>query len=143
MLHIYKLGYHIYIVIGTLWLLVSCLCNHQTNLNLHMLYHWYWNSLFTNIVNYMINIYIYARVVWKVLSPIQKESKKQDSFLLFFNIIPIDINALSPMMLKDCNPITKEGGILVLRKLLHSTYSLIIISKLAITLMGFKFRKQE
>ena len=46
-------------------------------------------------------------------------------------------------MLKHCNPITEEDGILVLQKLLHSKYDLIIVYKLADTQVGFEFRKQE
>lgn len=47
----------------------------------------------------------------------------------------------SPTMLKHCNPIT-GGGILVLPKLLHITYDLISVSKMATTWVGFEFRKQ-
>ena len=46
-------------------------------------------------------------------------------------------------MLKHWNPITEEGGILVLQKLLHGTYDLIVVLKMVIMWMGFKFMKQE
>ena len=60
------------------------------------------------------------RVVQKVLSFVQEELEKQDSFSLFFNRNPLDINAFYSTMLKHCNPIT-EDGILILKKLLHGT----------------------
>lgn len=50
-----------------------------------------------------------------VLSLTQKELQKHDSFSQFFYIVLLDSNALGPMMLKDCNPITEEGDILVLQ----------------------------
>ena len=52
--------------------------------------------------------------IWESFQkPYPKELEKQDSFSLFFNTVPLDINALHPTMLKYCNSITKEGGILV------------------------------
>ena len=47
------------------------------------------------------------------------------------------------MMLKNGNPITEEGDILVLQKLSYITYDLIIVSKMATMQVGFEFRKQE
>ena len=49
------------------------------------------------------------------------------TYLLSFTIVPLDINALGPMMFKHCYPITIEGGILVLKELFHTTYDLNII----------------
>ena len=43
-------------------------------------------------------------------------------------------------MLKHCYSITEESGILVLQKL-HSTYDLIIVSKIVTAEVGFEFRK--
>lgn len=54
-------------------------------------------------------------VYLNVLSLTQKELQKHDSFSQFFYIVLLDSNALGPMMLKDCNPITEEGDILVLQ----------------------------
>ena len=76
----------------------------------------------------------------KVESSTQKESKKQYSFSLFFNIVHLDISKFGSMMFKHCNPITEEGAILVS---LHSIYSVIVISKSAMTQVEFEFRKQE
>ena len=62
---------------------------------------------------------------------------------LIFNIVVLDINALSLTMLKRCNPITDEGGVLVLQKLPHSTYHAIIVSKMATTKLRLEFREAE
>ena len=42
------------------------------------------------------------------------------------------------MMVEPSNPNTKEGAILVLQKLLHSVYDLIIVSKMMIMQVGFE-----
>ena len=44
-------------------------------------------------------------------------------------------------MLKRCNLITEEGGILSLQNVPHSTNEFVIISKMVITHVGFQFRK--
>ena len=72
----------------------------------------------------------------------QKESFKQ-VFHYFSKSPPPDINALVLMMFKHCNPITEENGILVLQKLFHSTFDHVIVSKMAIILVVFEFRKHE
>ena len=72
---------------------------------------------------------IYTRVVQKSLSLTQKESEK-DRISLFFNIALFDITAIDPTILKHCNSIMEEDGILVLQKLLFSTYGFIIASKM-------------
>ena len=78
-----------------------------------------------------------TRIVQKVLSfPPEGLKKKQENFSLFF----FDINTLVSTMLKYCNPFIEEGDILVLRKLLHSTYDL---TKMAATKVEFELRKQE
>ena len=74
-------------------------------------------------------------VVQKVLNLIQ-ETWKQDHFY-YFNIIPLDINALGSTMLKHSSHTTKEGGIVVLQKHLHSTYDLLM----ATTQVRFQFTK--
>ena len=58
----------------------------------------------------------------------------------FFQLL--NINALHPMMLKHCNLITEEGGIIFPQKLLHYIYDLIIVSKMVTMQVGFEFRKQ-
>ena len=82
-------------------------------------------------------------IVQNVLGRIQKESEKPNSFSLFFCIVSLDRNAFDLMMLKNCNSITEEGSILVLQKLSHSIYNLIIVSKIATTHLVFEFKKQE
>lgn len=69
------------------------------------------------------------RVVQKVLSFIQ-ELKEQESFSEFFYVVPLDINALCPMMLKHCNSITEEDGVLGHQKHVQNTYDLIIVFKM-------------
>ena len=86
---------------------------------------------------------MHTRVIQKVVSLLQKESAKEDKFSLFFFKIPLDINALRPKTINYCNPITDEGGILVLPKVLDSTNDLIIVSEMATTMVGFTSRKQE
>ena len=81
---------------------------------------------------------IITRVVQKVLSLIQGDSEKLDSFSLFFNIVSLDINAFGSTML---NLSTKEGGIRVLQKFLHNAFDLIIVSKMKTMQVGFEFRK--
>ena len=61
----------------------------------------------------------------------------------FLTIVSLDINALGPMILEHCEPTMEEGGILVFQNLFHSTYSLIIVSKMATILVEFEFRKQQ
>ena len=41
--------------------------------------------------------------------------------LMFFNFVPLGINAFDPTVIKPCNPIREEGDILVLQKLFHRT----------------------
>ena len=65
-------------------------------------------------------MYMYASIyLQEVLSFTQKELDKQDSFSLFFNIVPVEIIALDPTMLMHCDPITEGGDILVFQKFLH------------------------
>ena len=45
------------------------------------------------------------------------------------------------MMLMHGNPVTLEGVIFDLQKLFHSSYDLIMVSKMATTQAGFEFRK--
>ena len=56
-------------------------------------------------------------VLQKVLSFARKVLEKQNSFSLFFVIVVFDIISLGPAMLKQCNPISEEGSILVLQKI--------------------------
>ena len=67
---------------------------------------------------------MYEGVIQHVLSLTQKKPEKQNTFSLFINIIPFNINALRLTMLRHCNPITVEGSILALQKFLHNTFSL-------------------
>ena len=53
-----------------------------------------------------------TRIDQKALSLTWKKSEKQNSFSLFFDIIPLDIIAFSSMMTKYCNCLIEEGGIL-------------------------------
>ena len=72
-------------------------------------------------------------IVQKVLSFTQKDSDKQDNFLLLFSI---DINALGPALHKHWNLITKEDGILVLQKHLNSTYDFVIVFRIVTSHVG-------
>ena len=58
---------------------------------------------------------------------------------IFFTIFQYDIRTLGPMMHKYCDLISEEGCILFLQNLLHSTYDLIIDSKLNIAPLGLDF----
>lgn len=64
-------------------------------------------------------------------------------FFTMFCIEPLGTHALDPTMFNHFNPITEEGAVFVPHKLPHNTYDLIIVSKMATTHVGFKFRKQE
>lgn len=59
-------------------------------------------------------------------------------FALFFNIVPLGIITLGPMMFKYCNPITEKNGVLVHEKP-HNTYHHITVSKI----VEFEFKKKE
>lgn len=50
----------------------------------------------------------------------------------------LDIIAHCPMILKHYNPITEEGGVLVIQKLLHSKYGLNIVSQIATKMVASK-----
>ena len=80
-------------------------------------------------------------VIHKDLSLTQKEFKKQDSFSLFSYIILLDINTLGSTIFNHCNPIMEEVGLLILQKLLHSSYGLISFSEIATMKVGFEFKK--
>lgn len=69
--------------------------------------------------------------------------EKQDSISLFFDIVTLDINALALTMLKNCNSITEEDGVLVLERLPHSTYDHTIVFKMARKEARFESRKPE
>ena len=56
------------------------------------------------------------------LHPEGVEKNKIVFLNLFFNIVPLNINALSLTTLKYCNPILEEDGILVHQESVHSTY---------------------
>ena len=75
----------------------------------------------------------------------RKSRRKQKSFSLF-SLEPhptLDINGLCPTMLKHCNHITENDGIMVLQNLIHNTYNIIIVSEMATMNVRFEFRKQE
>ena len=66
-----------------------------------------------------------------------KELEKQDSFSQFFNIVPLNIDTLGPMMIKHCNLFMREGSTLVLQKFLHSIYDLIVVPKMTTAQVGW------
>ena len=70
-------------------------------------------ALFSSVADILVDL-VYKRIVQKFLSPAQKESEKQYSFSLFFQIVSLNIKPLDPLMVKNCNSITDEGGVLVL-----------------------------
>lgn len=46
-------------------------------------------------------------------------------------------------MLKTCNPIREDDGVLGLQKLLHNINDMIIVSQIVSTQVEFEFKKQE
>ena len=66
----------------------------------------------------VVYIYIHAyrlfqrtRILQKVLSLTQKELKKENSFSLYFNVVPFDINAFALTIQRYCNPGMKAKDI--------------------------------
>ena len=64
-------------------------------------------------------------------------------FFTIFQYCLLDINTLGPMILKHFPPITEEDGILALQNLIHSTYDIIVVFKMATTQVRFEFKKTE
>lgn len=83
-----------------------------------------------------IYIYLYLYVVLYIQGLFKPHTESfVDRKLIFtiFHYCTHGINAISPKMLKHCQTITEEGGILILQKLFYSTYDLISVFKMVIT----------
>ena len=78
-----------------------------------------------------------------VVEKVPKWVEETRQFSTIFNTVPYEISALAPKMLNYCSPITEEGSILILQKLLHNIYDLIIVSRMFITLAEFEFKNQK
>ena len=65
----------------------------------------------------------YTRVIKKVLSLSKKGRHNRDSFSIFFNIVPLNINTLGPAMFMHCNPLTEDSFTLIQQAFLFNTDS--------------------
>ena len=72
----------------------------------------------------------HTRADWKIVSVNGKDLTFRRHFVLFFNIIPLNVYTLLPAMLKGLNAAFKQVLFLTVQNVLHCMYDVIIWLKM-------------